>query len=89
MKVRVEAREHRFYNGRTEYRIDKEESEFCCESLKNVVGWDDGYGFGVNNSTAHPMLRLCIYKDYYDGDEGTDHDVDYCPFCGEKIEVLK
>jgi len=79
--------ERRRYNSRTEYRINTETSEFCCDKLKKAIGWEPGYGFSVNKDDGHPMIRLCYNRDYYEGDEGEDYDVDFCMFCGTKINV--
>ncbi len=62
------------------FELGKE--EFCCEDMYEA--WDLYIGFGVKDSFGgkyNNSVNIHYYE--YGWDE---YEINYCPFCGEKIE---
>ncbi|QLH10842.1 hypothetical protein DSQ20_04670 [Nitrosarchaeum sp. AC2] len=57
----------------TELKIDKQ-SDFCCEKLKKYVA--------MVKSWSSKIGKFCIVE------KDILVEIDYCPFCGEKIEYI-
>ena len=62
---------------------------FCCDKLKEE--WEESVTFsGFNCYDEDHYPRVVIKSGYGDGDSGWDNiKINYCPFCGEKIELLQ
>jgi hypothetical protein len=69
------------------YKYKSKELEFCCEGLKDAYE-SDKINFGGDRykdgfETNKICIRTCEYGDsYWDN-------IDYCPWCGEKINPIE
>ncbi len=64
---------HNFDN----FPYEVKDVSFCCDKMKEW--WERDFGFTESNGCVEVF-----------GDEGIDGayaKIDYCPFCGEKIEI--
>ena len=67
--------------------------EYCCERMKKWLRIDT---YGRNNLKYNPntgRFNICVREseDHYGGGYGKDsqaayEDLDFCPFCGEKLQ---
>ena len=78
---------HGFKNDyRITYKLFDEKTIFCCDSMKE--SFEDGYpiSFGEKDTSLNTNNKVCIYWYSYGYDE---YNIDYCPWCGEKIECIE
>ena len=74
MKVYVRKEIQAFeYVSFTEFK-NENELDFCCEKLKKYVS--------IVKSWSGKIGKFCIVE------KDTLTPIDYCPFCGEKIEYI-
>lgn len=61
-------------DGKETKRVLAKKSTFCCNKL------EESYSMLVGTTGLHPM-----------SDRGTDTSIcyDYCPYCGEKVELVE
>ena len=74
MEVYVRKDVHAFeYVSFTELKID-EKSNFCCEKLDKYVS--------IVKSWSEKIRKFCLVEN------NSLAPIDFCPFCGEKIEYV-
>lgn len=64
------------------------EPHACCTDMKNAI--DDNFiGFGEYEGLLNQVGSACIYhcSPYPEGACWDEMSIQYCPFCGEEIEV--
>ena len=63
---------------------------YCCEKMENAMN-DDAIKFGEFESMLNTNKFLNIFRclPYPEGACWDEYEIDYCPFCGEKIDYVE
>ena len=69
-------------------------NEYCCEKMKEWLHIGSGYGRNnLNYKTGTGRFGICVresdnhYGDYGDDSEAAYEDLDFCPFCGMRLQA--
>lgn len=66
--------------------IQEHKVDFCCDEMKTE--WFYLFGFGEKHSMdLNENKSVNIYYPVFDGDDFDLIPINFCPFCGEKIEI--
>ena len=82
--VLIASRKLNEYGNSLTWELDRENSSFCCEKLKNS---HESFDIRTSTDFPTPFLRLKSGDDYYTGEYTDEENVEFCPFCGLKITV--
>jgi hypothetical protein len=64
--------------------------EYCCDELEKAVG-NRLLGFGSHPEYPEKNANFNLYENlcFPEGTAYEEHKINYCPFCGEKIECVE
>ncbi len=68
----------------------------CCDAIgenEAITFTDQNFAYDIENDELYPIPRFCTSYNYTEGsyldtwEETTNYPINYCPHCGEKIEI--
>lgn len=86
MKVKVKASIHDYGHTKSHnYELAVKPPIPCCASMGEHWAEDD---FALETEKDAAVVKVAFYHSDYDGYNRDEFTVAFCPFCGEKIEVV-
>jgi len=88
--MKVSYRTEHYEGGYPTHKYFDEKIEFCCEEMKDA--WDESVQFGSFDSDSHCInnaVNISKCDAYPECTSWTDYPIKFCPFCGQKIDVIE
>jgi len=81
---------HRTETSQTLWEVKLLNVDFCCKKMEEAF-YDHYVGFGEYDSTLNKEATINIFhSDHFPEGCSTDSlSIEYCPFCGAKIECIE
>ena len=89
--MKIELIKYTFDNGNIGYKCKP--MRYCCDKLKDnpIIDLVDEYTIGDHTEDLFPSVSIWQGEDYTEWGEDCHTDnyykINYCPFCGEPIEI--